>query len=62
MLDYYKIFGRASTRQEKNQADKIALLITGDKIKEAVDACDKYKIDAKTFGKIAQQIPNRKMI
>ena len=59
MMDYYKIFGRASKKQEKNTAKKIAILMSMDKIKDAVDAAEKYKIDSKTFGKIAMQVPSK---
>ena len=54
MLNYFEIFGRASTRQEKLKADKIALMLALNQIKEAVDYAAKHNIDAKIFGKISK--------
>lgn len=51
--NFRKIFGGASTRQQKLKADTIATMMRANEIKLAVDYACKKGIDPITFGKIA---------
>ena len=59
MLNYCKIFQRASTSEEKRKADKIWVLLGLGKVKDAVDMAERFGFDAQTLARIERQQPTR---